>query len=132
VIEDPEGFRARVLTVMPRVFFALLPVFAAIVAVFYRGRTFPTSLVFAVHVHAFAFVVFTVTEVVKFTRSPMLAAAVGLIGLLAFTVYSVRALRAVFGGGWWMTQLKALAIGVIYGAASVPAFVLMLLWAIWS
>src|SRR5687767_4586455 len=55
----PEGFRQRLFTIMPRVFFALLPVFAAIVALFYRRRNFPTALVFAVHLHAFAFVAFT-------------------------------------------------------------------------
>ena len=55
VVEDPDAFRARLFTIMPRVFFAMLPVFAAIVALFYRERRFPAALVFAVHIHAFAF-----------------------------------------------------------------------------
>lgn len=41
--EDQAGFRARAFTIMPRVFFAMLPVFAAIVALFYRRRHFPAA-----------------------------------------------------------------------------------------
>ena len=67
MLEDPAGFRQRMFTVMPRVFFALLPVFAGIVALFYRQRTFPASLVFAVHLHAFAFIAFALAEALKFT-----------------------------------------------------------------
>ena len=40
-VEDPDAFRARLFAVMPRVFFGMLPVFAAIVAFLYRGRRFP-------------------------------------------------------------------------------------------
>jgi hypothetical protein len=129
VAKDPEGFRGRVLTIMPRVFFALLPVFALIVAAFYRGRRFPTSLVFAVHVHAFAFAAFTLTELAKFTDSMGLVASVGSLVTIAFAVYALLALRAVFGGSWTMTVLKAGGIGVVYLLASLPAFAIILAWA---
>jgi len=131
-MEDPEGFRARIFMILPRVFFALLPIFAAIVAVFYRKRTFPTSLVFAVHVHAFAFVIFMVSEAAKHTRSEIVAGAVALVAAVTFAVYVLRALRAVFGGRWAMTVAKALGIGFLYMAAYVPAIILALLWASWT
>jgi Protein of unknown function (DUF3667) len=129
VATDPIGFRARVLTIMPRVFFALLPVFAVIVALFYRGRRFPTSLVFAVHLHAFAFVAFTLSEAAKLTGSVSVAVTVGSIVTVAFTVYALMALRAVFGGGWGMTLVKATGIAVVYLIASMPAFAVILAWA---
>jgi len=129
VSEDPEAFRARMFTIMPRVFFALLPAFAAIVALFYRGRTFPTSLVFAVHVHAFAFLLFTLSEASKFTGWVWFAVAVGIVAALVFVIYTLAALRAVFGGGWPTTIVKALGIGVVYLFASMPAFFVILLWA---
>jgi hypothetical protein len=129
VATDPIGFRARVLTIMPRVFFALLPVFAVIVALFYRGRRFPTSLVFAVHLHAFAFVAFTLSEAAKLTWSVSVAVTVGSIVTVAFTVYALMALRAVFGGGWGMTLVKATGIAVVYLIASMPAFAVILAWA---
>ena len=83
---------------MPRVFFALLPVFAVIVALFYRGRTFPTSLVFAAHLHAFAFIVFTLSEASKLTGSLSFALTVSRVATIALAIYALKALRVVFGG----------------------------------
>ena len=44
---------------MPRVFFAMLPVFAGDRLAVLPASAFPAALVFAVHLHAFAFLVFT-------------------------------------------------------------------------
>ena len=129
VAEDPDGFRARMFSIMPRVFFALLPVFAAIVSLFYRGRTFPVSLVFAVHLHAFAFVLFTLSEASKFARIGALEITVGVVAAIVFTVYALQAFRVVYGGGWPATAAKALGIGFVYLLASVPAFLIILYWA---
>ncbi len=126
---DPDGLRQRMFTVMPRVFFAMLPLFAAIVAMFYRRRPFPTALVFAVHIHAFAFVVLTITEAAKFTRSIGFAEAVGSVIALVLAIYVLRALRAMFGGGWVVTIVKAVAIGFVYIVLSIPAFIIMVMWA---
>jgi hypothetical protein len=131
-LEDPAGFRQRMFTVMPRVFFAMLPAFAAIVALFYRGRSFPTAMVFAVHLHACAFVLFAVSEAAKFTRSPAVTATVGGIMAIGFAVYALRALRTVFGGRWPMTLAKAAAIGLVYSIVSVPAFIVIVFWASWT
>ena len=127
--DDPAAFRARIFTVMPRVFFALLPVFAAIVAVFYRGRRFPTALVFAVHVHAFAYLIFAVSEAAKYSGIPILAAVVAFVATITFAIYALRSLRAVFGGSWPKTIAKAAGIGVVYLFAAIPAFFIMLVWA---
>lgn len=127
--DDPAGFRARLFTIMPRVFFALLPVFAAIVALFYRGRRFPVSLVFAVHLHAFAFLIFALTEAAKFVQVPALTIALDLVMAATFLVYALASARVVFGGGWPITIVKAVAIGFVYLLASLPAFFIILLWA---
>ncbi|HET7218825.1 MAG TPA: DUF3667 domain-containing protein [Vicinamibacterales bacterium] len=129
VANDPVAFRARVLTIMPRVFFALLPVFAAILALFYRGRPFPTSLVFAVHLHAFAFAAFTLSELVKLTGAIGLSIAVGAVVTIVFVAYALMAFRAVFGGGWPATIVKGAGIGLVYLIASLPAFAIILFWA---
>jgi hypothetical protein len=100
-----------------------------IVALFYRGRRFPTSLVFAVHLHAFAFIVFTLSEAAKLTGSTGVEVAVSGLVTVAFTAYALLALRAVFGGSWPATVGKAAAIGVIYLIASLPAFAIILAWA---
>ena len=127
--EDPDAFRNKILTIMPRIFFGLLPVFAGIVALFYRARTFPTALVFATHLHAFAFLAFTISELAKATDYLPVAVGVGLAVIGVFLIYTLRAFRAVFGGGWPITMAKAAGVGIVYLFASVPAFIIILVWA---
>ena len=127
--EDPDGFRARLFTIMPRVFFGMLPIFGAIIAVFYRRHHFPAALVFAAYAHSFAFLLFAVSEATKFSYSPAIAATAAIIALAGVAVYVLKSLRVVFGGGWPVTILKALGIGFAYLLLSVPAFIIILIWA---
>ncbi|HEX4914225.1 MAG TPA: DUF3667 domain-containing protein [Vicinamibacterales bacterium] len=129
---DPAAFRHRMFTVMPRVFFALLPVFAGLVALFYRRRHFPTALVFAAHLHAFAFIAFAIAEASKFTRNEMVADVVSVMCTIAFVIYALRAFRAVFEGRWPVTVAKATAIAFLYLLSSVPAFIVIMLLASWT
>ena len=130
LVEDGgEGFRARMFTIMPRVFFAMLPLFAAIVALFYRGRRFPAALVYAVHVHTFAFLIFTLSEAAKFSGSRVVEGAIAIVTIIGFAIYAVRSLRAVFGGGWAATLAKSAGIGVAYLIVAAPAFFLILILA---
>ena len=127
--KDPTAFRKRLFEIMPRVFFALLPVFAGIVWLFHRRRRFPAALVFAVHVHAFAFLAFTLSEAAKFSQSVIVGALVGLLVLVGFSIYIVRAQQAVFGESWAWTVAKSTGIGFVYSLAAVPAFFIILVWA---
>ena len=129
IAEDPDAFRARLFTIMPRVFFGMLPVFAAIVALFYRRRRFPAALVFAVHVHAFAFLIFSLAEAAKFSGSATVANIVGLMAAIAFSVYAPLAQKHVFGGSWPAIIAKSTGIGFLYLLISVPAFFIILIWA---
>jgi hypothetical protein len=128
-IEDPAGLKRRVLDALPRVFFVLLPVFAAIVAVFYRGRRFPEHLYFAIHLHAFVFLVLAAAEALNFTRVPALAEAAGLAAIVWIPVYATKSLRRVYGGSLPITLAKEVGIGAIYALASLLAFILALYWA---
>jgi hypothetical protein len=117
-------------TIIPRVFFALLRVFAGLVALFYRKRPIsPPRSSFAVHLHAFAFVVFAISKSLKFTGNEHLADRVGAILAIVFAVYALKAFRAVYGGGWPVTVAKAAAIGLLYLIAAVPAFIVIIFWA---
>ena len=129
IANNPTDFRARLFTTMPRVFFAMLPVFAGIVFLFYRRETFPTALVFAAHIHAFAFVVLTISEAFKFSGSIPLATGAGIVVTIGLAAYSFMAFRVVFGGRIITTLAKLAAIGFLYAFASVPAFIIMLMWA---
>ena len=90
---------------------------------------FPATLVYAVHLHTFAFLAFAISETAKLTRSLSIAIAVGLIVIVTVAVYALRAQRAVFGGGWPMTIAKAAAIAMMYVIAALPAFAIILIWA---
>lgn len=129
VLDDPAAFRGRVFTTMPRVLFGMLPVFSGIVSLFHRGRTFPTALVFATHLHSFAFVVLAVAELAKFTGSVLVAVGTGVIAMLLILAYVLVASRRVYGGSWPAITAKTVGIGVVYLLASIPAFTIVLAWA---
>ncbi len=124
MIVDPAGFKSSLRTLMPRMFFALLPLYAGILALFYRRRHYPEHLYFAIHLHAFVFIALMLAELTKFTRSAMLSAAAGVITMLWIAVYSLRALRTVYGGGWSATVLKGIGIMTLYFLIAMPVMLL--------
>lgn len=129
VIENPESLRTRILERFPRVLFVLVPIFAAIVAAFYRGRRFPQHLVFALHLHAVVFLALTVGLLANFTYSRVFAALVQIpigIGLFAYTL---MAFRAVYKEGWGRVLVKSAAIAILYAVVGIAGLIVTLLWA---
>ena len=129
IINEPAAFRARLLETMPKAMFALVPIVAGILAVFYRGRRYSQHLVFALHVHAVAFFALAAAQLPNFTGSIPLAVAVGVPLVLFVPVYVVRALRRVYGSGWTLTLLKAAGIWVAYLLIFVTAVSGAIAWA---
>ena len=127
-VEDPGGFKRGLLQTMPRMLFVLLPIFAGIVALFYHGRKYPEHLYFAIHLHAFIFLALAVTELLKFTRMPVIAAVGGVLCVIWIPIYVTLAFRRVYGGRIGSTIAKELGIGAIYAAISALAFAIMIYW----
>jgi hypothetical protein len=127
-VEDPVGLKRGVLETMPRMLFALLPIFAGIVALFYRGRKYPEHLYFAIHLHAFIFLALAVGELFKFLRVPALVVLATVVTLIWIPIYATLAFRRVYGGSLGMTLIKEVAIGAIYAATAVVAFIIMIYW----
>jgi hypothetical protein len=127
-VEDPGGFKRRLLETMPRMLFVLLPIFAGILALFYRGRKYPEHLYFAIHLHAFIFLALAASELVKFTQIPLLIAAASLIAVIWIPIYATLAFRRVYGGSLIRTLMKEFAIGAIYCVAAGIGFVVMIYW----
>jgi hypothetical protein len=125
---DPGGFKRGILQTMPKMLFALLPVFAGILALFYRGRKYPEHLYFAIHLQAFIFLALAVTELLKFTRVPVLVGGAGVLALIWIPIYATLALRRVYGGSVARTLMKEVGIAVLYAAASAVAFAIMIYW----
>jgi hypothetical protein len=128
-LTSPREFRARFLANLPRVLFALVPVFAGFVALFYRRRRFLVPLVFSLHVHTMAFVALSLTELSNFTGHVGFAAVCGVAALAFIVAYSLLAFRRVFGESWPWTVAKSVGIGVLYAVAGTCAVFLALTWA---
>lgn len=98
--------RDRLVAYSPYAMFFLLPIFAMLTRLAYRKRPFNYGehLVFALHVHTFAFLAGAV------------AAIVGLLSIetLAAAIYLALALTRVFGGRAWARILRFLFIFVAY------------------
>jgi hypothetical protein len=121
-VADSKGLQRSITESMPRMLFALLPVFAAILALFYRRRKYPEHLYFAIHLHAFVFLTLALIEVAKFTRSAPLVKGAGMLALLWIPIYSTIALRRTYGGSIARTLAKETGIGLIYAFAGVVGF----------
>jgi len=120
-IEDPGAFRTRFLQTLPRVLFALVPLFAGIVALFYRRRGYVQHLVFAVHLHAAIFITLTVRELSQLTRSLVVLRVFELTAALAIVVYGLLAFRRVYGERWLRVLAKGVGIAALYGVAGIAA-----------
>jgi len=113
-LEDPRRFAEAFTANLPRAFFILLPVFALLLKLLYlrRGILYLDHLVFALHCHAFGFVVMAVLAPLAAAElPPPLRAAL----LLSLFVYLFVALRAVYGDSWLAAGLRLAALIILYG-----------------
>jgi hypothetical protein len=127
-ITDPAGFKGGILKAMPKMLFALIPVLAAIVALFYRGRKYPEHLYFAIHLSAFIFLALALTELAKFTRIPALAILASVVAVIWIPIYATLSFRRVYGGSLGGTVAKEIGIATIYFVTWIAAFALMIYW----
>lgn len=114
-LEDPQRFAESFTANLPRAFFLLLPVFALLLKLLYLKRRilYLDHLVFALHGHAFAFVVLAVA--VPLAEAGIPDAFRVALGLLVF-VYLFFALREVYGDSWLKTGLRFAGLLILYGA----------------
>jgi hypothetical protein len=89
-------------------FFLLLPVYALLLKLLYlrRKRLYVEHFVFALHVHAFVFALFTVVLLTGGLVSGLL--------VVWMMVYLFLAMRRVYGQSWLKTGVKYLALGWSY------------------
>jgi hypothetical protein len=130
-LEDPAGLQRDLLEAWPKVLFVLLPVFAALLALFYHRRSFAAHVYFALHLHAFAFVAMALSTIAKFVRSTPVTVAAGIAVFIWISTYLHVALRRVYGGSQVMTMVKETGVGLLYGVATVPLFLVAAIWIAW-
>lgn len=117
---------------LPTVMFLLLPVFALFLKAIYFRRDWYYSehLVFALHTHAFAFLVFTVAAgLLALSGGAAWAGITGQLLTFGIPIYFFVAQKRVYGQGWLKTGAKALLLGWLYGSVLVMGVVLALVLA---
>lgn len=99
--------------------FVLMPIFAfGLWAVYHnRGLKYTEHLVFALHLHAFWFILLAVSQIK--------AVPVEIAVLLAAPWYALLAMRRVYGGGWGPLLLRAGLLSATYLALVVTALVVL-------
>lgn len=104
---------------VPQMMFIMLPLFAALLKVLYAGsrRFYVEHFVFALHLHAFAFLTYLV---MIGARWPPLVAVLW----LWLFVYVYVALKRVYRQGWFVTGTKYMILGAAYSVAVTIAAVL--------
>ncbi len=130
---DPQGFTRGIVEAMPRMLFVLVPVFAGIVALFYRRRKYPEHLYFAIHFHSFVFLALVLSVLARAAGVPVVSTAVRLAVFVWIPVYATMAFRRLYGGSVTVTLLKEVGIGTLYVAASIVALIATIYWvALWG
>src|ERR1041385_561356 len=128
VNKDPELLIHAFETAFPKAMFILMPLFALIVFAFYwrAERMYVPHFYFAVHYHAFAFVVLALFLLAGLLHG---VGEIVIKFLLLFVLfwYLGTALRRVYGGSRWMTAAKMAAIVPIYGTAVATVVVIIAL-----
>ena len=126
-IDEPQAFKSAITEAMPRVLFALVPVFALILGLFYRHRNYPEHLYFAIHLHSFFFVARALGNLALFARSLPLSVATQFVVMAWIAAYSFLAVRRVYGGSAVATIAKGVAIVAIYAVVASCAILTMAL-----
>ena len=104
--------------------FVLLPSFALFMKLAYRNRglRYTEHLVFGLHVHAFWFLM------VALTLLPL--GGIEDLALLAVPLYTLRAMKNVYGGGFFWRALRAALVSLLYFLVLALAMSGVGLWAL--
>lgn len=95
---------------VPQMMFVLLPIYAALLMLMYvgSGRFYVEHFVFALHVHASAFLLYL--AMIALVRWPGVVAML----LLWLMLYVYLAMKKVYGQGWIVTGLKYVVLAFAY------------------
>jgi hypothetical protein len=131
----PEQFAARVNASfrewIPRVTFFLVPAAVLILALLWRRAWLSEHVVLALHLHAFAFAVFTAMLALRLLPWRLPGQVLRPALLLALGGYCLVAMRRVHGESWGRTIAKGAVAGALYGVALALVLAGIALLALW-
>lgn len=128
LLDDPESFVKGMIDQAPYLMFLLVPTFALLLKLLYirHHRLYVEHLIFALHVHALAFIAFATSTVFGAWN---VGATFNLDWWLATSpfVYLFLAMRSVYGQSTLRTVGKALTLLLTYGIILAVAVVFLIL-----
>lgn len=124
---DPQGFRRSIFDALPKMLFALVPIFALLVSLFYRGLKYPEHLYFSIHLHTYIFLALCLPKIARLTHSTVLASVFAALAVLSMPVYATLAFRRVYGGSLIGTLAKEVGIGTLYVVVSFIALLVTIM-----
>jgi hypothetical protein len=130
---DPQAFARNAYSVIPRLFFLYVPLFALYLELFYRRQGYYFEhLVFALYYHAALFVAFSAWFLVGRLGAPGFLTIPARLALAAWVIaYLPLALRRVYRGSWPATLLKVAALALIYLLTVLPlSGLLIVVWGV--
>lgn len=115
LVREVRALGERFVSQLGFAMFLLVPAFAAALKLAYLNRRlrYTEHLVFALHVHAFWFLMVGLTLVGQQWLT--------LLAVLAVPVYTTRAMRRVYGGRLWARLLRAAGVTLAYGVTMALA-----------
>jgi hypothetical protein len=136
--DNGKSFEHNIAATFPKAMFIFLPLIAFFNMLMYwwPRQRYAVHLLFFVHVHAFAFLAFTLMWLLG-AIGAWLPAVRGTLQVLQAAIglwvpfYILKALRRVFGRGRWNTLVKATALFFIYVTVFGVTFLGVVLYAAW-
>jgi hypothetical protein len=124
---DPDRLNRIFTDRLAKSIILLVPVFAALLLVLYRGRRYVAHLVFSLHLHSFAFLALVVGLVIDLAAGASEETRPGNgLAVLVIAIYSFLALRRVYGQGRFMTVFKMFVLLIGYIVALIVTMILTL------
>ena len=143
MVDSPERAVEKLFDNLPLMMFALLPWFGVLLALFYfrSHMRFVYHLVFAMHLHSFAFILFSAAMLFGFLLSQLpddhgiwQTSSRYLLNLvsLGFLIHMWLSFKTFYGQSILATTLKFLGISTCYWLMLGPAFLIVIVFTIFQ
>lgn len=125
----PEAFKEHMFHWFSHVMFLLLPAFAALLALLYlrSRRYFVEHVIFSIHFHCYAFLVFLTTALLNLVPWKPAGTAGGFL-VLTLPPYLGFAMKRVYGGPVWKVLVKGALLTAAYLILVGAALAAVVIW----
>ncbi|NND70257.1 MAG: DUF3667 domain-containing protein [Rhodothermales bacterium] len=127
-----SDFGRGVIEKLPIAIFIMLPIFALLMKIIFLRRNwfYTEHLVFGLHSHAFAFLIFSLMAVTTgVSDGAMWSDQLSLVLMLILYLYFLVAMKRVYKQGWIKTIFKSLLLGTVYNFVMLIGIIVALILA---